>query len=198
MNNLDEFVSKVHKYIKNNNMLKAGDKIVVGVSGGADSMCLLNILLLLAPMYSLQLYVVHVHHGIRGKEADEDENFVRKFCNQHKEYITYKSFYYDIPSMAKQKKMSEEEVGRLVRYEAFEMIMKDYKANKIAVAHNLNDNVETVIFNMCRGTGINGLKGIISRGDKLIRPLLVVTRDEIENYLNKCNQMYRQDKTNFE
>ena len=100
--------------------------------------------------------------------------------------------------MAREQKLSEEEMGRKVRYEAFAEIKNKFNANKIAVAHNLNDNAETVLFNICRGTGINGLKGIINKKDDLIRPLLCVSRKEIEEYLYSINGEYRQDMTNFE
>ena len=194
------FFDKVHNYIIDNKMIQNGDKIIIGVSGGADSMCLLNVLSRLIDEYSLGLYVVHIHHGIRGVQADEDEQFVKKYCTEivGNNKIKYFSFFYDIPKMAKEQKLSEEEMGRKVRYEAFDEIKNKYNADKIAVAHNLNDNAETVLFNICRGTGINGLKGIINKKDDLIRPLLCVSRKEIEEYLYSINVEYRQDMTNFE
>ena len=194
------FFDKVHNYIINNKMIQNGDKIIIGVSGGADSMCLLNVLNRLIDEYGLELYVVHIHHGIRGVQADEDEQFVKEYCTEivGNNKIKYFSFFYDIPTMAKEQKLSEEEMGRKVRYEAFAEIKNKYNADKIAVAHNLNDNAETVLFNICRGTGINGLKGIINKKDDLIRPLLCVSRKEIEEYLYSINVEYRQDMTNFE
>ena len=194
------FLDKVQKYILDNNLLSLNDKVVIGVSGGADSICLLNVLSNLIDEYKLKLYVVHVHHGIRGTDADEDEQFVKEYCTEtlKDKNIEYYSFFYDIPKLVKINKLTEEEMGRKVRYDAFDEIVEKVHADKIAVAHNLNDNVETVLFNMCRGTGINGLKGIVSKNDNIIRPLLCVTRKEIESYLNDINVSYRQDVTNFE
>lgn len=197
MNFVSEFECKIHNYILKNNMLSINDNIVIGVSGGADSMCLLKVLINMSQTYNLELHVVHIHHGIRGDEADADEEFVRKFCEEYSN-IRYYLFEYDIPTLAKQYRLSEEEIGRAMRYKAFDEIKTKVNAQKIAVAHNLNDNVETILFNLCRGTGISGLKGIINKNNELIRPLLCVTREEIEKYMFSCNQLYRQDSTNFE
>ena len=116
------FFDKVHNYIIDNKMIQNGDKIIIGVSGGADSMCLLNVLSRLIDEYGLELYVVHIHHGIRGAQADEDEQFVKEYCTEivGNNKIKYFSFFYDIPKMAKEQKLSEEEMGRKVRYEAFD------------------------------------------------------------------------------
>ena len=194
------FLDKVRKYVLDNNLLSINDKVVIGVSGGADSICLLNVLCNFMEEYRLKLYVVHIHHGIRGKDANDDEEFVKEYCTKILEgkNIEYYPFFYDIPNLAKKNKLSEEEMGRKARYEAFDIVKEKVGANKIAVAHNLNDNAETVLFNICRGTGISGLKGILNKNDDIIRPLLCVTREEIESYLQDINMTYRQDATNFE
>lgn len=197
MNFMNKFECKIHKFVMDNNMLSVNDNVVIGVSGGADSICLLKVLINMSSEYNLKLHIVHVHHGIRGSEADRDQKFVKQFCEKYPN-ITYYLYEYDIPALAKEYKMSEEEVGRMMRYKAFNDVKTKVKADKIAVAHNLNDNVETVLFNLCRGTGISGLKGIINKNNELIRPLLCVTREEIESYLSDCEQVYIQDSTNFE
>lgn len=194
---INEFECKIQNYVEENNMISMNDNVVIGVSGGADSICLLKVLIKMSDIYNLKLHVVHIHHGIRGDEADMDEEFVRDFCEKFSN-IMYHSFEYDIPTLASESKVSEEEMGRIIRYKAFNEVMDKFKATKIAVAHNLNDNVETILFNLCRGTGISGLKGIINKNEALIRPLLCVTRDEIEEYLMCCKQQFRQDSTNFQ
>lgn len=183
-------LDKVRKYIELNKMLKDGDSVVVGVSGGADSMCLLSVLLEL----SFDVKVVHINHMLRGKAADEDMSYVEKFCLERG--IKCFSFPYDVESIAKEMKLSCEEAGRMVRYEAFYKVMKEEGCAKIAVAHNAGDNAETILHNLFRGTGIKGLAGISPKRDDIIRPILCLTRDEIEVYLRKRKIEYRIDATN--
>lgn len=185
---------KVLKYIKRNHMLSKGESVVAGVSGGSDSMCLLSLLLEIKDIYDLNIYVVHIHHGIRGKDADMDMEYVENFCKLHR--IKCFSYIYDIIGMAKEKKLSTEEMGRIVRYEKFNEIAEKYNA-KIAVAHNISDNVETVLFNMFRGSGIKGLAGISPARDRIIRPVMCLTKDEIYSYLEENHIQYRVDKSNF-
>ncbi len=189
------FMDKVIKYIKENRLIDRSDRIVLGVSGGADSVCLLNILSEIKEKMNLHLCVVHVNHGIRGEEADEDEKFVKQMCE--KMNVEYKAFHFDIPALALEKGMSEEEAGRHVRYQVFEQVAADTGADKIAVAHNANDSIETVLYNMCRGTGIRGVCGIPPKRDRIIRPILCLTRTEIEEYLAKKNIVFRTDSTNL-
>ena len=189
-------MDKVIKYINDNNLIERSDRIVLGVSGGADSVCLLHVLNELKEKMQLILYVVHVNHGIRGKEADGDEEFVKQMCE--KMNVDYKGVHFDIPALALEKGMSEEETGRYIRYKVFEEVRKDIGADKIAVAHNANDSIETVLYNMCRGTGIKGVCGISPKRENIIRPILCMTRTEIEEYLTKRNILYRTDSTNLE
>lgn len=183
-------LDKVRRYIENNNMLDDGDTVVVGVSGGADSMCLLSVLLELG----VNVYVVHINHMLRGKDAEEDMVYVENFCNS--KGIKCFSFSYDVEKYAKENKLSCEEAGRKIRYEAFYNVMKENNCAKIAIAHNAGDNAETILHNLFRGTGIKGMTGISPKRGEIIRPLLCVEREEIERYLAERNITYRTDATN--
>ncbi len=185
-------LDKIKKYIKQNNMLEGVSSVVVGVSGGADSMCLLSVLIELG----VKVYVVHINHMLRGKAADEDMSYVENFCKLRD--IKCYSFLYDVENISKEKKVSCEEAGRMVRYEAFYKVLKETKSEKIAVAHNAGDNAETILHNLFRGTGIRGLCGIVPSRDEIIRPLLCVDRGEIEGYLKERGIEYRCDATNAE
>ena len=162
-------------FIEDNNLIEKKDRIVLGVSGGADSICLLHTLSRIQKALEIRLFVVHINHGIRGEEASRDENYVKKFCE--KLDIYFFSFHYDIPRIAKDLKLSEEEAGRKMRYESFESVSKDiaikenldFNKIKVAVAHNKNDNAETVLHNLSRGSGVSGLKGILVRNKNIIR-----------------------------
>lgn len=193
---IKNMIKKVLNFIKENNMLQNGDSVVLGVSGGADSICMLYVLKEISKFINLKLVVVHVHHHIRGKEADGDMEYVRKICD--KEHIPYEIFHIDAKKEAIARGMSEEEAGRVCRYECFAKVQEKYNANKISVAHNLNDNSETILFNLFRGTGIKGISGIPMQRDNIVRPLLCVSRKEIEKYLEENHISYRTDKTNFE
>lgn len=193
---IKNMIKKVLNFIKENNMLQNGDSVVLGVSGGADSICMLYVLKEISKFINLKLVVVHVHHHIRGKEADGDMEYVRKICD--KEHIPCEIFHIDAKKEAIARGMSEEEAGRVCRYECFAKVQEKYNANKISVAHNLNDNSETILFNLFRGTGIKGISGIPMQRDNIVRPLLCVSRKEIEKYLEENHISYRTDKTNFE
>ncbi|NLJ87278.1 MAG: tRNA lysidine(34) synthetase TilS [Epulopiscium sp.] len=187
-------LKRIDNIIKKFNMIDKEDKIVVGVSGGADSICLLHILKELSKDYPFEITAVHVNHGLRGKEADEDESFVRDICRQWD--ISFNAFHIDIKEEAKRRKSSEEEAGRKARYEIFEKLRKEINANKIAVAHNMNDQAETVLMQLFRGSGMKGLAGIPLIRANIIRPLLAVSREEIEDYCKNNHIPFRQDSTN--
>lgn len=190
-------IDKVISTIEKNHMFKKGDKVIVAVSGGPDSMCLLNILYKLKDELGISLAVAHVNHGLRGEEADEDEAHVKKICDSIK--VEYYSIKIDIYKISKEKGISCESAGRESRYEFFETIMKKINAQKIALAHNANDQAETVIMRIIRGTGLDGLTGIKPvRDEKFVRPLINSTRDEIEEYCKINEISCRIDKTNFE
>jgi tRNA(Ile)-lysidine synthase len=196
-------IRHIKAYVEQNNLLTKGDRIVVGVSGGADSICLLHVLKQLIAEYELFLIVVHINHGIRGEEADQDELFVKNLCSR--EGLEFRSMQFNIPELADSEGLSEEEAGRKVRYEAFFEVCKEKQCNKIAIAHNRNDNAETVLFNLFRGSGIRGISGIeanrslrLENGEiTLIRPLLEVTRADIEEYLSREMICYRTDSSNL-
>lgn len=178
-------------------MLDRGDKIIVGVSGGPDSMCLLHILMNLKDEFSLNLIAAHVNHGLRGIDADEDEKYVREFC--YKNNIKFTSIKADVHKLSIERNLSCESAGRDLRYEFFEKLKKELCASKVALAHNLNDQAETVLMRVIRGTALNGLSGIKPvREGVFIRPLLYSNRREIEEYCLKNNLNPRIDKTNFE
>ena len=192
--------NKVLKTIKKYNLIENGDKLVLGVSGGPDSIAMLNILNDLRIEKDIELdfniVVAHINHMIRD-EAIEDENFVKKFCEE--KGIEFYSKSIDVKKLANTNKISTEEAGRNARYDFFEEVLKKTGSNKIATAHNLNDNAETVLMNLLRGSGVSGLKGIEKiRDGKFIRPIIECKRSEIEQYCleNKLNPRY--DKTNNE
>ena len=183
--------------IEKYNMLSVGDKVVVGVSGGPDSIALLYFLHQIKDRYSLSLHVAHLNHMLRGDEADKDTEYVVKFCEGLNVPCTVK--YVDIKEMAKQNGLSSEEAGRKARYEFFSDVLKETNGHKVALAHNLNDQAETIIMRIMRGTGLDGLCGIKPFRDHIyIRPLLYTSRCEIEEYCSKNNLLPRIDKTNLE
>lgn len=187
-------LNTVKKFIEEQHMIKKGDRIVAGISGGADSVCLFYVLLDLKEVYAMEFLVVHVNHGIRGKEAKEDEEYVSTLCKQHR--IPFFSIHADVKDIAARKGMSEEEAGRWVRYQAFYECLSKNKCNKIAIAHNKNDNAETILFHLFRGSGIKGLTGIKPVREEIIRPLLCVGRKEIEQFLKERQVSFQEDKTN--
>lgn len=189
-------LKKVISYIEKNKILQDGDSVLLGVSGGADSVCMLHVLYSLREKYHLKLYVVHVNHGIRGSEAKRDADFVEQMAENLQ--IPFRVVTANIPEMAKEQKLSEEEAGRIFRYNTFEQVANEVGANKIAVAHNLNDNSETVLFNLFRGSRLKGLRGISPMRGQIIRPLLCCSRNEIEQYLQENNLSYCTDSTNKE
>jgi tRNA(Ile)-lysidine synthase len=193
-----KFEDRIYEFICGNKLISGGDRVLLGVSGGADSVCLFRVILSLQQKFSLceNVTVVHVNHMIRGKAADEDEQFVRELCSRYG--VKCHSFKRDIPALSKELGMSEEETGRQVRYEIFNEIAASEGSTKILVAHHKNDLAETVILNMVRGSGLTGLAGISSVRENIVRPLLCVGRQEIEDYLKEIGQDYRTDSTNEE
>ncbi|SEQ31027.1 tRNA(Ile)-lysidine synthase [Lachnospiraceae bacterium RM5] len=185
--------TKVQNFIRKNNMIESDDMLIVGVSGGADSICLYNLLISLG--YKEKMVVVHIHHGIRGEEADRDFLFVKDMCG--KDGVKFVGYHFDVPGFARENKLSEEEAGRILRYEKFDEVLNKYGGKgKIVIAHNKNDVCETFIYNLCRGTGIKGLTGISKNLSGIIRPILCLGRDEIEEYLKSENIEHITDSTN--
>ena len=187
--------NKILETIKKYNLITSGDTILVAVSGGPDSMCLLDNLLKLKDVLEVkEIVVAHLNHMIR-QEAKEETEYVEEYCNKNNIRCFVK--YEDIIKEAKEQKIGTEEAGRKARYDFFERIASKTNADKIAIAHNKNDNVETVFMHMLRGSGISGLTGIKPyREGKYIRPLIKCSRDEIEEYCAKEKLNPKYDKTN--
>ena len=195
MNMWKKTEDKVFSYIEKQGMIFPGHKIVAGVSGGADSVCLLFVLLEYAKKTPIQLAAVHVNHGLR-EDAGEDAEFVRGLCQR--EGIPFYLKEVNVAELASREKLSLEEAGRLLRYRAFREAAQDFSADRIAVAHNGNDRAETMLFHLFRGSGIRGLCGIPPRREEIIRPLLCLERSEIESYLAQRGMSYHTDSTNLE
>ena len=185
-------LKKIPDYIQKYHMIEEGDTIVAGISGGADSVCLLFVLLEIQEQLSFTIEVVHVNHGIR-PEAGEDARFVEELCRQ--KAVPFHLVEEDIKKRAKKSGRSEEEEGRLVRYQAFEKVLGS-RQGKIAVAHNSNDRAETMLFHLFRGTGLTGAAGIRPVNGRIIRPLLCVERKEIEAWLSEQMLTFCTDATN--
>ena len=189
---------KVLNTIRKYNLIKNGDKIVLGVSGGPDSISMLDILnnIKKENQIDFDITVAHVNHLIR-EEAIEDERYVKEYCEKNK--IKYYIKRIDVQNIAKEKKIGTEEAGRIARYDFFDEILQKTNSNKIGIAHNKNDKIETIIMHILRGSGISGLKGIEPiRDNKYIRPLIECERTEIEQYCEEYKLNPKIDKTNFE
>lgn len=187
---------QVYKCIKKYNLIEENDKIVIGVSGGPDSICVLHILNLIKEKLNVEIYVAHINHMIR-EEAYSETEYVKELCQT----IGVKCFVkiIDVQEFANIKKIGTEEAGRIIRYEFFNEIATKVQANKIVTAHNSNDNAETVLLNILRGSGLSGLKGIAPiRDNKYIRPLIETSREDIEEYCEIHKLEPKIDKSNQE
>ena len=193
---MHSFEKKIYDYILREQLLPRGSHVVLGLSGGADSVCLLQVLTVLKESLALTLTAVHVHHGIRGGEADGDAAFAEAFCRERG--VACRTFYADVPAIAAEGGFSEEEAGRRVRYDYFRQVRDAVGADVIATAHHRDDQTETVLLNLCRGSSLRGLTGMRPAGHGIIRPLLSVTRAEIEDYLKTQGLSWREDRTNHE
>ncbi|MBO5477048.1 MAG: tRNA lysidine(34) synthetase TilS [Clostridia bacterium] len=192
---VENIINIVKNNIISNNLINKNDKVIVAVSGGPDSMCLVDSLYKLKEELEFEIIVAHVNHGIR-EESEQEKVYVETYCKERN--IPFNYLKVDIPALSKEQKISEETCGRNVRYEFFEELRKKENANTIAVAHNLNDNVETVLLNIIRGCGLKGLTGMDFKFNNIIRPLLTIEKRDILLYnkeleLNPCF-----DKTNEE
>lgn len=182
--------------IKKYSLIEEKDRIVVGVSGGPDSICLLHVLNFLKEKLKIEIIVAHINHMIR-VEADEETEYVREFSKKLGIECFVKKT--DVEAIAREQKRGTEETGRDIRYAFFEEVAKKTGANKIATAHNLNDKAETVFLNIIRGSGTSGLKGIEPiRDNTFIRPLIETSREDIEEYCKEYNLNPKIDKTNEE
>ncbi len=188
--NKEDVLSVIKKY----NMLENCDRIVVGLSGGADSVCLLSVLNSLKAEYGFSLVAAHINHGIRGAEAQGDEENCKRLCESLN--VPLEILHADIPTLSKQQGIGEEECGRIVRYDFFRSLAGE--RGKIATAHNLNDNAETLLLNLVRGAGSKGACGIPPVRDNIIRPLIETDRESIEKYCEENELQYVTDSTNLE
>lgn len=185
-------VQKIKKFISENNLLTPKAKIIVGVSGGGDSVALLDILHHLG----YECIVAHCNFHLRGEESFRDEYFVEKLATQYK--LTYLVTHFDTKKHVENAGMSIEMAARELRYAWFEKVRKKYKAEAIAVAHHLDDSVETVLLNLIRGTGIRGLSGMLPKNGKIVRPLLAIYHEDVINYLREKDIAFVEDSTNAE
>lgn len=186
---------KVKSNIEKYKLIEEFDKVVIGVSGGHDSMALLYVLKSLKSEFNFEIIIAHINHGVRGKEADNDEEYVEKIAKSLD--IPFYSFKANMDEYAKIHKLTSEEAGREIRYEFFRNILKKERANKIAVAHNKDDQAETLLMRFMRGTGVDGLRGMEFKTREVIRPILNINRSEIEEYCMELEITPRLDKTNL-
>ena len=182
--------NKVLKTVKKYNMLSKGDRVLIGVSGGADSIALLEFFVSVKEKYDLDICVAHIEHGIRGEDSVNDAEFVKNYCKKLGVNFYLKTI--DAPNLAKKAKMGVEEYSRMARYDFFNTI----ECDKIATAHNLTDNIETLLFRLARGTGLKGACSIPAVREKIIRPFIEVSSGEIRKWCNDNNIPYRVDCTN--
>lgn len=190
-----EIIQEIKNNILSNNLISKGDKVIVAVSGGPDSMCLLDSLYKLHDELEFSIEVAHVNHMIR-KESDDEKEYVENYCNNRD--IPFHYLKVDVPKLSKENKMSEETYGRFARYNFFEKIRKESNAKSIAVAHNLNDNIETILLNEIRGCGLKGLTGMDFKYEYIIRPLLTIEKKNILVYNDELELHPCIDRTNEE
>lgn len=188
-------LNKIENKMKSHGLLDI-KSVLVGLSGGADSAALTHVLYKLSKKYGFRVYAAHVNHGLRAKAAERDAEFSKEFAE--KLGIEFFLLEADVKRIAREKKISEELAGRLVRYDFFEQLQKKYNIDKIATAHHKNDNAETILMNFMRGSGISGLCGIPYERGNIIRPFLDVKREEIETYCENNGLSYVTDETNTE
>lgn len=188
-------INTVRETIARYRMTESGGRVIACLSGGADSVCLLRVLSELSGELHISLSAVHVNHCLRGEESDRDMRFCEELCKRLN--IPLRVFHVDVTGYCENHGTSTEEGARILRYNAFEEEADRLGGAKIATAHNRSDNCETVVFNLARGTGIKGLRGIPPTRDDIIRPLIRVTREEIEGYLGELGQEYVTDSTNL-
>jgi tRNA(Ile)-lysidine synthase len=185
---LEEVKSHIHKY----KLVDVNDSILLAVSGGIDSMCMLHIFKSL----NYRIAVAHCNFQLRGKDSDEDMLMVEKYCADHN--IEFHSRAFETSGYARENKLSIQEAARNLRYNFFYELVEKHNFQKIAVAHNLNDSVETILINLIRGTSLKGLRGIAVRNNLVIRPLLGIEREQIHNYILEHRINYREDRSNVD
>lgn len=181
---------------KKYNLIESNDIIVVGFSGGPDSVFLVEMLKKLQHFFNFKIYLVHINHLLRGEDADSDENFSFEYAKKNNLEIFIKRI--PVKEISKEVGKTLEEVGREERYKFFSEIYEKVRATKIATAHNKDDQIETFLFRLIRGTSLQGLEGIKIKNNNVIRPISEIYKKDILEYLNKNEIQYKIDKTNFE
>jgi len=187
---------KVYGYIKEKNLIRENDRILVAFSGGTDSLALLMVLHELKDRLKIEIGACHLNHMLRGKDADEDENFTEEICR--KLDVPFYSMKADVKAYGKENRLSLEAAGRALRYAFFKEIMVSLKYDRCATAHHLDDQVETVLMNIMRGSGLNGLTGMSPLREEFVKPLLFLKKEELTSYLKEKNLEPRQDDSNQE
>lgn len=191
---MNKFESIALQTIKHYNMMSQNDKVLIALSGGKDSVALLLFLMNYRKALNITLYAAHVNHMIRGTEADEDMDFCRSLCEEHD--VEFFCSRFDVPKIAAEKGLSVEDAARQVRYEYFDQLVKTHGLDKIATAHTASDNTETVIYNLMRGSGTQGVCGIPPVRENIVRPLIFCTKEQTEEYCNTKGARYCTDSTN--
>jgi len=187
------FINKFVEFISTKKLIVKGDAVLVGVSGGVDSMALIYALYKVKDIFSFQIAVAHINYFLRGDDSDKDQKLVENFCNKYKI-----PFFFHKAKLNKSKyKESLQVKAREVRYNFFDITSMNHDFNKIAIAHNADDNAETILLNIFRGTGIDGVKGIPVVRDNVIRPLISFRRSEIVEFCKFNKIKFRHDKSNF-
>jgi len=189
-------VERAEEAIRRFGLLGGGESLLVGVSGGQDSIALFDVLRQLAPTMRLQLAVAHVHHGLRGGEADQDERLVRRLAEAAD--VPFRCRRLDVPAVARAAGHSFEEAGRQARYEFFELVRQELGADAVALGHTASDRAETLLMNLLRGAGPDGLGGISPKRGCIVRPLILATREETLAHCRKEGLEFRVDRTNLE
>lgn len=191
---IQDVEQKFLRFIGNYNLLKKGDRVLVGFSGGGDSVFALYLLNKFRDNLSIELAAIHINHSLRGRESNSDQSFCREFCKVNQ--IKFYTVKVHVKEYSKEKKISIEEAAREMRYKEFEKFSEKHKYNKIVTAHNADDNAETVLLNLIKGTGVSGLSGIPIKRGKIIRPALSLAKEEIISYLNSRHLEYVEDSSN--
>jgi tRNA(Ile)-lysidine synthase len=193
---MERIEQKFLKFIDEQSLIIRNEKILVGFSGGPDSIFLLHLLTKFKKKLQIEVCALHVNHLLRGNEAADDEKFCKNYCERNK--IKFDSVRKRVKSFSERNRISLEEAGRILRYKEFESLVRKKRLDKIATAHNSNDNTETVLLNLIKGTGLDGISGIPVKRKNIIRPILCFTKDEILSYLSQKKINYRIDKSNFD